>query len=94
MEVWRTRLSTNSDEFRAKYAAMSKLIEQLEKEKEKCLVCPHWLLEECTDVMKQFQGEEKYIMRAQKSGKLLARERYFLRLHKHKYKHHIESCHM
>jgi len=59
MDVWHSNVNPNSPEFKEKYAAMALLISELERETEKSL----------------FQGEDKYLERAHKAGKLLARER-------------------
>jgi hypothetical protein len=60
MKVGTSRVQLESPEYLERFEAMSKLVAQLEDEKRKCL----------------FQGEQKYLERSQRGGKLLARERY------------------
>lgn len=64
MSVVKTKINRNSESYRSNYEAMQKLIADLEKKKGEAL----------------FQGEDKYIARVKKQGKLLARERIELLL--------------
>lgn len=64
MSAIQTRVNKQSESFRANQEAMQKLAAELEKKKVEAL----------------FQGEEKYIARVKKQGKLLARERIELLL--------------
>lgn len=64
MSVVKTKINRNSESYRSNYEAMQKLIGELEKKKGEAL----------------FQGDDKYIARVKKQGKLLARERIELLL--------------
>lgn len=64
MRALKTRINKNSEQYKANYAEMQKLVEKLKGH-----------LEES-----RFQGKEKHIERARKRGKFLARERIELLL--------------
>ncbi|MCW5909304.1 MAG: methylcrotonoyl-CoA carboxylase [Chitinophagales bacterium] len=59
MSVIQSKINRHSESYRSNYEAMQQLVGELEKKKTEAL----------------FQGDEKYIARVKKSGRLLARER-------------------
>ena len=59
MQILRSKININAQQYKDNYQEMSKLVEQLEKHL----------------VESRFQGKEKHIARARQRGKLLARER-------------------
>jgi acetyl-CoA carboxylase carboxyltransferase component len=64
MSVIKSKINQHSESYRSNYDAMQQLVAELEKKKTEAL----------------FQGEEKYIARVKKQGRLLARERIELLL--------------
>lgn len=66
MQVLRSKINLNAQQYKDNYKEMSKFVAQLEKHL----------------VESRFQGKEKHIARARKRGKLLARERIELLLDK------------